>query len=72
MLPQRRILAVGIDATELARLCATWTVVARIDNRWQIDNEERGRTIARCTLRMPLGDALVVADREQPAVTAGS
>ena len=43
--------AVGIDGADLTRLCSTWRVVAHIDNRWHIDNEERGRTIARCTLR---------------------
>jgi hypothetical protein len=56
VLPQRQILAVGIDDGELARLCAHWRVVAQIDNRWHIDNEERGRSIARCTLRAPLGE----------------
>jgi 4-amino-4-deoxy-L-arabinose transferase-like glycosyltransferase len=53
-LPQRHVLTVGVDASELRVLCTTWRVVARIDNRWQIDNEERGHTIARCTLRSTL------------------
>jgi hypothetical protein len=30
-------------------------VVARIDNRWRIANQEQGRTIVTCTLRRPLG-----------------
>jgi hypothetical protein len=54
-LPQRHVLAVGVDASELRALCTTWRAVARIDNRWQIGNEERGRTIARCALRRTLG-----------------
>ena len=41
---------------ELDRLCRAWHVVARIDNRWRLGNEERGRTIARCTLRGTLGE----------------
>jgi 4-amino-4-deoxy-L-arabinose transferase-like glycosyltransferase len=55
-LPQRRVLAVGFGGSELDRLCLSWRVVARIDNRWHIGNEERGRPIARCTLRGRLGD----------------
>ena len=42
--------------SDLDRLCTAWRVVARIDNRWQIDNEERGRPIARCALRGTLGE----------------
>jgi hypothetical protein len=56
VLPQRHILAVGIDVAGLTHLCTSWRVVAHIDNRWHVDNEERGRTIARCALREPLGD----------------
>ena len=29
--------------------------LARIDNRWHLDNEERGQLIAACTLKHPLG-----------------
>jgi hypothetical protein len=54
-LPQHHLLTVGVDASELRRLCSSWRAVARIENRWQIDNEERGRPIARCTLRGTLG-----------------
>lgn len=53
-LPQRHLLLVGFDGP-LGRLCKTSRVVARIDNNWHVDNEERGRTVARCTLRQPLG-----------------
>ena len=52
---QRRVLAVGYDATELRNLCRSQRVVARIGNPWGIANEEQGRTIAVCTLRAPLG-----------------
>jgi hypothetical protein len=31
-------------------------VLATIDNHWHLDNEERGRTIAVCRLRRPLGE----------------
>ena len=55
MLPQHRILAVGIDPSQLGRLCSSWHVVARIDNAWHLGNEERGRVIARCHLRGALG-----------------
>jgi hypothetical protein len=54
-LPQRRLLTVGIDVATLARLCRSWHVVARIDNRFELGNEERGRPIARCLLASPLG-----------------
>ena len=49
-LPQRRVLAVGFGGSELGSLCVSWRVVARIDNRWHIANEERGRRslAARC------------------------
>ena len=54
-LPERRLLTVGIDTDTLARLCRSWRVVARIDNRLRLGNEERGRPIARCVLASPLG-----------------
>ena len=47
---RRRLRPVGA-----ARLLLGVHVLARIDNRWRLDNEERGRTIAACTLRRPLG-----------------
>ena len=54
-LPQRQVLFVGYEPDELARLCRTWTKLATIDNRWDLDNEERGRIIASCALRRSLG-----------------
>jgi hypothetical protein len=54
-LPQRMVLFVGFDTSDLDRLCRTWARDAVIDNRWHLDNEERGRIIARCSLRQPLG-----------------
>jgi len=54
-LPQRHLLAVGYDPSELRGFCTGVRVLARIDNRWRLDNEERGRAISACTLRRPLG-----------------
>jgi len=55
MLPQRFVLFVGYDRFTLERLCRTWTPLATVDNRWHLANEERGRLIAGCRLRQPLG-----------------
>lgn len=52
---ERHALAVGFDAATLRMLCTTTRVMARIENRWNIANEEQGRTIAMCDLRAPLG-----------------
>ncbi len=54
-LPQRFALTVGYDAYTLNRLCRSWRPLARIENRWHLENEERGRLIAACSLRRPLG-----------------
>jgi hypothetical protein len=54
-LPQRFVLFVGYDPSNLARLCTSWRPLATIDNRFHLDNEERGRIIAACTLKHPLG-----------------
>ncbi len=54
-LPQRFALTVGYDADTLNRLCRSWQPLARIENRWRLDNEERGRLIAACSLKRPLG-----------------
>lgn len=54
-LPQRFVLFVGYEPSNLSRLCTSWRVLATIDNRYHLDNEERGRTIAACHLRRPLG-----------------
>jgi len=53
-LPQRFVLFVGYDPAALTRLCRSWIRLATIDNRWHLDNEERGRIIAGCRLRQPL------------------
>jgi Dolichyl-phosphate-mannose-protein mannosyltransferase len=53
-LPQRYLVTVGLG--EHPAICSTSRVVARIDNRWHIANEEQGRTINTCTLRKPLGE----------------
>jgi 4-amino-4-deoxy-L-arabinose transferase-like glycosyltransferase len=55
-LPQRYALFVGFSHDRLTSLCTTSHVLATIDNRWHLDNEERGRTIAFCRLRRPLGE----------------
>jgi 4-amino-4-deoxy-L-arabinose transferase-like glycosyltransferase len=54
-LPQRYGLFVGFDRDTLRALCAGSRRLATIDNRWHLDNEERGRTIVACRLRLPLG-----------------
>ena len=54
-LPQRLVLAVGYDESVLRGICSSEHVVARIENGWRLDNEERGRSIAVCHLRRPLG-----------------
>jgi Dolichyl-phosphate-mannose-protein mannosyltransferase len=54
-LPQRFALVVGYDPGFLGEICSSWRTLARIDNRWHIANEERGRTIDACTLKRPLG-----------------
>jgi Dolichyl-phosphate-mannose-protein mannosyltransferase len=53
-LPQRYALLVGYGADGAARLCRSSHVLATIDNRWRLDNEERGRTITACRLKAPL------------------
>ena len=54
-LPQTFVLTVGVDPESLAALCSSSRRLATIDNRWHLDNEERGRTVSACTLRRPLG-----------------
>jgi hypothetical protein len=60
-LAQRFVLFVGYGPGALALLCRSWTALATIDNRWHVANEERGRIIAGCRLKRPLGD---IWDRE--------
>jgi hypothetical protein len=54
-LPQRVVLAVGYDESVLRGICSAEHVVATIENRRRLDNEERGRSIAVCHLQRPLG-----------------
>ena len=65
-LPQRFVLTVGYSAPELQPLCRSWRPLAHIENRWHLGNEERGRLIAACTLKQPLGSdwyRLIATDR---------
>jgi hypothetical protein len=54
-MPQRTVLLVGFDRADALGRCAQATVLAVVDNRWHVDNEERGRPIVWCRLRAPLG-----------------
>jgi hypothetical protein len=54
-LPQRHLLTVGYDPAQLRGFCSDVRVLGRIEDRWRLDNEERGRAIAACMLRRPLG-----------------
>jgi len=54
-LPQRMLVTVGVDPSTLQGLCTTFHRVATVENRWRLDNEERGRTIDVCRLARPLG-----------------
>jgi 4-amino-4-deoxy-L-arabinose transferase-like glycosyltransferase len=54
-MPQRAVLLVGFDRFRALSLCTRTTELAVIDNRWHVDNEERGRPITWCELRAPLG-----------------
>jgi len=54
-LPQRFVVTVGYHQADLRVLCSSSTVLAHVENRWRLDNEERGQPIAACTLRRPLG-----------------
>ena len=55
-LEQRFAVVVGYDSGFLGEVCRSWRPLAYIDNRWHIANEERGRLIAGCSLRRPLGE----------------
>jgi hypothetical protein len=54
-LPERLALTVGYSPGSLRGLCTSFRLLARIDNRWRLGNEERGRVIALCRLPRPLG-----------------
>lgn len=65
-LPERFVLTVGYRTPDLEVLCRSWTVLARVDNRWNLDNEEHGQPIASCTLKHSLGSdwtRLIATDR---------
>jgi 4-amino-4-deoxy-L-arabinose transferase-like glycosyltransferase len=65
-LPQRFVLTVGYQPQALAVLCTSWKPIARVENRWHLNNDERGRLIAACTLKRPLGsdwNRLIASDR---------
>jgi hypothetical protein len=53
-LPDRFVLTVGYRTPGLGVLCRSWTVLARVDNRWHLDNEEYGQPIAACALKHSL------------------
>ena len=60
------MLTVGYQAQRLALLCSAWRPIAHIDNRWHLNNEERGQLIATCTLKHPLGsdwNQLIASDQ---------
>ena len=54
-MPERDVLLVGFDRAAARERCTRTTVLARVDNRWHVDNEERGRPIIWCRLRAALG-----------------
>jgi hypothetical protein len=54
-MPQRTVLLVGFERGDALRRCVHATVLAVVDNRWHVANEERGRPIVWCRLRAPLG-----------------
>lgn len=54
-MPERLALTVGYSPGSLRGLCTSFRLLARIDNRWRLGNEERGRVIALCRLPRPLG-----------------
>jgi hypothetical protein len=55
-MPERAVLLVGFDREDALARCAQATVLAVVDNRRHIGNEERGRPIVWCRLRAPLGE----------------
>jgi hypothetical protein len=54
-MPERDVLLVGFDRGDALARCSRATVLGVADNRWPVDNEERGRPIVWCRLRAPLG-----------------
>lgn len=54
-LPERFALLVGFDRQEIHRMCRSARRLAVVDNRWHLDNEERGEAITGCRLQGQLG-----------------
>jgi hypothetical protein len=54
-MPERSVLLVGFARADAHQRCTSSTVLATLDNRWGVGNEERGRPIIWCRLRAPLG-----------------
>jgi len=47
-------LTVGYDRGSAGPLCTDWHPIAKLHNRWHIDNEEEGAWIGWCRLREPI------------------
>ncbi len=65
-LPQRFVLTVGYAHRISTSYAARGRLIVHVENRWHLDNEERGQPIAACTLRRPLGsdwNRLIASDR---------
>jgi hypothetical protein len=65
-LPRRFVITLGYGQAERHTLCSSSTVLAHVENRWHLDNQELGQPIAACTLRRPLGsdwNRLIASDR---------
>ena len=65
-LPERFVLTVGYRPQSLDLLCSSWRPLAHIENRWHLDNEERGKPITACALKHPLGsdwNRLIASDQ---------
>ncbi len=65
-LPQNFVLTVGYQAQDLPLLCSSWRPITHLENRWHLNNEERGQLIAACTLKHPLAsdwNRLIASDQ---------
>jgi hypothetical protein len=47
-------LLLPVDCGAALARCSKATLLALVDSRWHVDNEERGRPITWCRLRAPL------------------
>jgi hypothetical protein len=57
-LPERFLLTVHYQTPDLKALCKSWPVLARVDNRWHLDNQEHGQAFAARTLEHSLASDL--------------